>query len=847
GNPGVLYLGDVGYTTYEELNVVTRPGMNFGWPIFEGLTANSGYTNKKVYNYYAPNPQYGINGCTQQYFYFQDLIKQETSTGTASFSNPCNTSQGIPNSVTTFVHSRPVIDWQHGTVGPSRTGTFNGQTASVINIGASGSPVSGPQFGGNAAIAGVFYTHSDFPSQYRNTCFFGDYAGNWIRSIAMDGSNKPVAVNNFASGGSVVVSMAIHPTQTGIYYINYPSEIKKISYNSTNSPPTAVASADKTFGSSPLTVQFTGNKSTDPEGQALAYAWDFGDGSTSNEANPSHTFTSSTSAKFTVTLTVTDNKGATDKTTLVISLGNNTPPSVTITSPAANTLYPLTKETVYNLRATVTDQNHSNSQLTYKWQTILHHQDHEHAEPFDNSPETTTTISPVGCDGETYYYRIVLIVTDPEGLSGQDEVRIYPDCNSTTQRVTNFTLINSDNGAALETLHEGSVVDLSTLPTKNVNIRANTSPTTVGSVVLNLSGAQTRNQTETEAPYSLFGDTKGNYFVWNPIAGTYTLKATPYSGAGGSGTAGTPLTITFRVINQPSTSNYTLTVNTSGSGTVSKSPNQNSYASGTNVVLTATPATGYKFSGWSGAATGTANPITVSMTSNKTVTASFTPSTSQQQVVGFTLINATTDQPIQALGNGAEINIYSVKNLNIRANTNPGTVGSVKLKLSGAQSKEITETVAPYALFGDINSNYNNWTPAVGNYTLTATPYSGSGGGGTAGSSMTITFNVVNRAPAIAAREAGKSNQIEAEILEDVQVNYFPNPFTQEFTLQIQNNKSGTLPIEIIDPYGKLKLFREVSEPNQTLTLGKELSPGMYIVTVGNGHNAKRIKIIKSN
>ena len=90
GNPGTLFLGDVGHRTWEELDIVDRPGMNLGWPIFEGLTLHPNYANRNVYNRYAPNPAYGTGGCTQQYFYFKDLIKQATASGTASFTNSCN-------------------------------------------------------------------------------------------------------------------------------------------------------------------------------------------------------------------------------------------------------------------------------------------------------------------------------------------------------------------------------------------------------------------------------------------------------------------------------------------------------------------------------------------------------------------------------------------------------------------------------------------------------------------------------------------------------------------------------------------------------------------------------------
>jgi len=69
---------------------------------------------------------------------------------------------------------------------------------------------------------------------------------------------------------------------------------------------------------------------------------------------------------------------------------------------------------------------------------------------------------------------------------------------------------------------------------------------------------------------------------------------------------------------------YTLTVNIVGSGSVSKSPDQATYANGTVVTLTATPDPGWSFSNWSVDLTGSNNPETITMDSNKTVTATFT-------------------------------------------------------------------------------------------------------------------------------------------------------------------------------------------------------------------------------
>lgn len=69
---------------------------------------------------------------------------------------------------------------------------------------------------------------------------------------------------------------------------------------------------------------------------------------------------------------------------------------------------------------------------------------------------------------------------------------------------------------------------------------------------------------------------------------------------------------------------YTLIVNATN-GTVAKVADQPSYNNGSTVVLTATAAAGYTFSSWSGDASGSVNPLTVTMNANKNITANFTP------------------------------------------------------------------------------------------------------------------------------------------------------------------------------------------------------------------------------
>src|SRR5439155_547953 len=97
---------------------------------------------------------------------------------------------------------------------------------------------------------------------------------------------------------------------------------------------------------------------------------------------------------------------------------------------------------------------------------------------------------------------------------------------------------------------------------------------------------------------------------------------------------------------------YTLNVTTAGSGTVAKSPSQASYNHGTVVQLTATPAAGWRFVDWSGDAGGTANPVSVTMDGNKSVTATFEINsyTLSVSVVGSGTVAKSPDQPNYGYG-----------------------------------------------------------------------------------------------------------------------------------------------------------------------------------------------------
>lgn len=79
-------------------------------------------------------------------------------------------------------------------------------------------------------------------------------------------------------------------------------------------------------------------------------------------------------------------------------------------------------------------------------------------------------------------------------------------------------------------------------------------------------------------------------------------------------------------------SEYSLNVNIVGSGSVTKSPDGTSYHYGDLVELNATADLGWTFSGWSGDLSGTSNPVSITMNSSKTVTATFTKKSSTQLI-----------------------------------------------------------------------------------------------------------------------------------------------------------------------------------------------------------------------
>jgi PKD repeat protein len=139
------------------------------------------------------------------------------------------------------------------------------------------------------------------PADYLTAGFVGNLAaGNYY--VRVRGTGKGDLATGYSNYGSL-----------GVYFL-----VGTVIDPSGTVPPVAAASATPATGDAPLNVQFSSAQSSDPDGSIVGHHWDFGDGTTSTAANPAHTYNAV--GQYTVTLTVTDNSGLTDDTSLTVSV-----------------------------------------------------------------------------------------------------------------------------------------------------------------------------------------------------------------------------------------------------------------------------------------------------------------------------------------------------------------------------------------------------------------------------------------------------------------------------------------------------------------------------------------------
>ncbi|OCC10578.1 PQQ-dependent sugar dehydrogenase [Streptomyces sp. PTY087I2] len=346
---GAVYIGDYGPdagTTdpnrgpsgQVEFNRVTEPG-NFGWPYCTGTN-----TPTETYSEYTfPS---GPSGA-----------KYDCASGPAnnSFRN---------TGLATLPPAQPAWIRYAGDAGsPPEFG------------GGSESPMAGPVYNFDANLDSAV----KFPASLDGRFFATEYGRRWIKPVEVKADGSPGTIDTFPWTGTQVMDSAFGP-DGALYVLDYGTgannqALYRIEYLAgSNRSPVAKAAADRTSGPTPLAVSFSSAGSADPEGGNLTYAWDFGDGATSTDPNPSHTYT--TAGTYNPTLTVTDPEGLTGTASLVVTAGN-TAPTVTLTTPANGSLFSFGDSVPFTV--TVSDPEDgtvdcSKVKVTY----LLGHDSHRH-------------------------------------------------------------------------------------------------------------------------------------------------------------------------------------------------------------------------------------------------------------------------------------------------------------------------------------------------------------------------------------------------------------------------------------------------------------------------------------
>ncbi|WP_405819804.1 PQQ-dependent sugar dehydrogenase [Streptomyces sp. NBC_00838] len=365
---GIVYLGDYGPDSGStsadrgpsgqvEFNRITEAG-NFGWPYCTGSNSAT-----ETYGEWAfpSGPSAGKYDCA----------------GGATNNSLHNTGQSkLPPAEAAWIR-------------------YSGDAGSPPEFGSgSESPMGGPVYNYDAGLDSAV----KFPESLDGRFFAGEYGRKWIKAIEVKADGSPGVIENFPWTGTQVMDQAFGP-DGALYVLDYGTgsnnqALYRVEYLAgSNRSPVARAAADKTSGPTPLAVSFSSEGSADPEGGALSYAWDFGDGTKSTDADPSHTYTEA--GTYRPTLTVTDPEGLTGSASLVVTAGN-TAPTVTLTTPTDGELFSWGESVPFSV--TVSDPEDgtvdcAKVKVTY----LLGHDEHRHQITSENG--CTGTID-VPVDGE---------------------------------------------------------------------------------------------------------------------------------------------------------------------------------------------------------------------------------------------------------------------------------------------------------------------------------------------------------------------------------------------------------------------------------------------------------------
>lgn len=315
-----LWTGDVGWGGWEEINRIPNAAdsiaENFGWPCYEGVPRQSGYENA---NLTVCSSLYVAGGQTDPYHPYRHGASVVAGDGC-----PTNTGSSITG-----------LAFEDGT--------------------------------------------SNYPAEYRGALFFADHSRGciWAMQRGASGQPDPTRIVPIANGVAGPVQLLAGPGGDLFYLTLGGGQLRRISYpDGANRPPVAVATATPSSGPAPLTVQFDGTQSADPDpGAVLSYAWDLdGNGQFTDSTSPSPSRTYLQQGLITVGLRVTDQGGLSDTTTVQVAVGDpgEPEPVPVIDGPTAELKWQVGQNVSFAGSASdAQDGALPASALT--WRLILHH------------------------------------------------------------------------------------------------------------------------------------------------------------------------------------------------------------------------------------------------------------------------------------------------------------------------------------------------------------------------------------------------------------------------------------------------------------------------------------------
>ena len=216
--------------------------------------------------------------------------------------------------------------------------------------------------------------------------------------------------------------------------------------------PTSRITTSATSGVAPLTVNFSGQNSTDPDGSIVSYAWDFGNGTSGSGVNASCTY--NTAGSFIAVLTVTDNDGLASSSSVLISTSAaaNVAPTAVASASTTNGTAPL----AINFSSTGSSDP-DGSISSYRWTFG------------DGSSSTAANPSKTYTSAGTY--SVVLTVTDNAGATASSSLSISVTSNpNAAVDVKEYALSRSTTNAGTSAIGLVRVYDALGQPVAGVTV-----------------------------------------------------------------------------------------------------------------------------------------------------------------------------------------------------------------------------------------------------------------------------------------------------------------------------------------------------------------------------------------